>query len=243
MWRVILTLLLASQASAQMWPTPGPGHTSYGTPIAYDQSSTSGVVSAADPSWTHTPVGAPKGVIVFCIVNGSSTDEFTGATYGGTSMTRIASAADTTTELGFTEAYFLGDLTSLQGAKTVVCDGAATGDYWAAAVTFTASGNLATAGDGSCTVSNNAANPSCNIANQTTATMAAAALFSGIASEANITAGTGFTKRQTDDTGFAAQSTVMEVMTVQQASGTVTAAFTAGSDDVAMVAVAVKVAP
>lgn len=39
-----------------------------------------------DLSWTHTPVGTPRGVIVY-VVSNINTDEISGVTYGGNAMT------------------------------------------------------------------------------------------------------------------------------------------------------------
>ena len=50
-------------------------------------------------SFTHTPVGTPKGVIVFVSQNASSTDENGSISYGGVSLTKQAFAHDTATEL------------------------------------------------------------------------------------------------------------------------------------------------
>jgi hypothetical protein len=192
-------------------------------------------------SWTHTPVGTPRGVLVFCMVATISTDVFSGATYGGTAMTAVGSAADSSGEVGFTEAYFLG-ASIPTGAQTAVCTvSSGTNTKHGVAFTFTNNNasDMETAGADFCTVSADVDDPSCTIASQTSPTMAAAAMHSGQNAEASTTAGSGFTIRHSNDYGTS--TTASETMTTQQSSGTVTAAFvTAASDDVAMVGVAIK---
>lgn len=241
-----MTLLaLASIVLAQVFPIPGPGPTfPVGPPpetLSYDASSEGTGTSSL--SWTHSPVGAIEGVVVFCITNGTSTDVISGATYGGSAMTFVARAADATTEPGSTEAYFLGSSIPT-GNQTVVCTvSSGTNAKHGVAVGFNTSGssNTALAGDGSCTVNDNVTNPTCNIANQTTATMAAGGVFSGVAAPSSITPGTGYSTAQDND--FGATSSEVEVMNAEQASGTVTVNFGIGNDDVAMVGVAIKVSP
>jgi len=74
---------------------------------------------AGDWSWTHTPVGTPRGVTVAIVQNGSGfADDVTGVTYGGTAMTRVRRDARTDTEQGATYLYFLGESIPT-GAQTV----------------------------------------------------------------------------------------------------------------------------
>jgi hypothetical protein len=97
--------------------------------IAYDASSeshtgTTGSASQASFSWTHTPIGAPKGVVVFVFSAGTkgSTNPVTGVTYGGVTMTDLGAsyaAADTATELGSVKTFFLGSSIPT-GAKSIV---------------------------------------------------------------------------------------------------------------------------
>lgn len=91
-------------------------------------------------SWTHTPTGTPKGVWVEVDrEDGSSTDAITGVTYGGVSMTLIASAVDSAGEPSYTELYFLG-ASIPTGAQTVQVTTTA-GIYYAGCATQTAGGD------------------------------------------------------------------------------------------------------
>lgn len=126
--------------------------------VAYDTFSdsisgtgTEEFTTATSPvTWTHTPVGTPRGVLIFAIQRGSSTDEFTGAiTYGGQALTAVTGgrAIDTGGETGATKAYFLG--TGIpSGAQTVSIAHAATAGVskkvWC--VTVTAAADTAIAG-------------------------------------------------------------------------------------------------
>ena len=69
-------------------------------------------------SFTHTPVGTPKGVIVYVAQNASSTDENGSISYGGVALTKQTFAHDTATELLGAYAYFLGSGIPT-GAQTV----------------------------------------------------------------------------------------------------------------------------
>jgi len=62
-----------------------------------------------DPqTWTHTPAGTPKGIVVAICHGTESTDLVSTVTYGGVSMARVRSDAATSTEPGRTYLYFLG---------------------------------------------------------------------------------------------------------------------------------------
>lgn len=111
--------------------------------VAFDASSRSGSAvsaSVASFSWTHTPVGTPKGVCVVVAGSTSATNDVTSVTYGGTAVPRVtgAFAADSAGEPSFTDVYFLGSSVPT-GAQTVVVNrnNNANG-VWGAAATVTA---------------------------------------------------------------------------------------------------------
>jgi hypothetical protein len=83
--------------------------------VAHDAASeshtgTTGSASQASFSWTHTPTGTPRGVLVYVFTNGTATQTVTGVTYGGVAMTAVAggAATDTAGEPGQVDTYFLG---------------------------------------------------------------------------------------------------------------------------------------
>ncbi len=115
--------------------------------VAHDASSeshtgTTGSVSEATYSWTHTPVGTPKGVIVFAYVI-DAVDQVTGVTYGGTAMSAVSggNAVDTANEVGRCKAYFLGSSvpTGAQTVEVTRTNGVST--HYATCSTVTASGD------------------------------------------------------------------------------------------------------
>ncbi len=116
--------------------------------VAYDASSeshtgTTGSVSEASFSWTHTPVGTPKGVLIYVMQDNASTDKTTSVTYGGTTVPAVTGgfAADTSGEIRACKTFFLGSGIGA-GAQTVVVN--RTNDttvMYAIAVTVTAAAN------------------------------------------------------------------------------------------------------
>lgn len=87
--------------------------------VAYDTKSA--VTTAGNMSWTHTPVGTPKGVLVLIVQNIGITNEVTSVTYGGTALTQTTDSplyVDAGAEDGTVYAYFLGASVPT-GAQTV----------------------------------------------------------------------------------------------------------------------------
>lgn len=83
--------------------------------VAFDASSeshtgTTGSSNQASFSWTHTPVGTPRGVLVFIINLDTATGVNASVTYGGVSVPAVSGgvAADTAGEVGRCGAFFLG---------------------------------------------------------------------------------------------------------------------------------------
>ena len=204
--------------------------------IAFD-AATEGTGTTA-LTWTHVPVGTPKGVFLFCM-NNTNADVFSGATYGGTAMTQINNATDGTGEPGFAEGYFLG-ASIPTGNQAVVCT-VSTGSTakHGVVITVTAASNTQLAGTGSGTVAVDTDDPSVTITGIAGASYGAAGMHSGQNTEGSTTAGTGMTIGPSNDYGT--QTTASERRTTQQASGNMAIQFiTAASDDVAMVGIAIE---
>src|SRR5690348_5790420 len=94
--------------------------------VAFDASSeshtgTTGSTNQASFSWTHTPVGTPKGVLIFLINLDSATGVNPSITYGGVAVPAVTGGvdADTAGEAGRCAAFFLGSGIPT-GAQTVV---------------------------------------------------------------------------------------------------------------------------
>lgn len=94
--------------------------------VAHDAASEShagatGSTSEASFSWTHTPVGVPRGILVFVLSVAVTEDaaKATSVTYGGVTMQLLnARATDTSTEPATIQTFFLGDGIPT-GAQTV----------------------------------------------------------------------------------------------------------------------------
>lgn len=99
-------------------------------------------------SWTHTPVGTPKGVVVTITQPLGSGDEVSGVTYGGVAMTRVISVARTATEQMRVYIYHLGS-GILTGARTVQVTSTGTSAKQAHAFTMTAAAGMDTTVDAS----------------------------------------------------------------------------------------------
>lgn len=102
--------------------------------VAYDASSEGGA------SFTHTPVGTPRGIWVGIAVNNEAADSITAVTYGGVTMTETSNSPLLNADLNeqaVVYSYFLGSSIPT-GAQTVAITSSA-GTVWAACVSVTAS--------------------------------------------------------------------------------------------------------
>jgi len=121
--------------------------------VAHDAASeshtgTTGSTSEPSFSWTHTPVGTPRGVVVFVFNANSNAVDVTSVTYGGVSMTAVAGgeARDTSIEPGSCKAFFLG-ASIPTGAQTVVVNRNNNANImYAGAATVTASSDTSISG-------------------------------------------------------------------------------------------------
>lgn len=114
--------------------------------VAFDASSeshtgTTGSVSQASFNWTHTPVGTPRGVLVFTFSTFSSNDNATAVSYGASSMTAVSGGRAVSTGgtyIGDVKAWFLGASVPT-GAQTVTITRTNnTDEMYAVAMTVTA---------------------------------------------------------------------------------------------------------
>jgi len=120
--------------------------------VAYDAGSeshtgTTGSTSQASFTWNHTPVGTPKGALVFVFTNANAAD-VTSVTYGGTTMTQVSGgqAIDTAIEPGRTDTFFLGASVPT-GVQAVVVNRVNNADVmYATAITVTAATNTTPVG-------------------------------------------------------------------------------------------------
>ena len=184
-------------------------------------------------SWTHTPVGTPRGAAVI-VVQEKSTDQVSGVTYGGVAMTRVRYDARTATEAGCVYIYFLGASVPA-GAQTVTVTLTDANDTNAVSLTVTSA-----AVDTAVDVSNGLdagiiANPSLAIS-PTVEAVIFYGIFSGLAAPVT-TVETGSTHVAGKDYGT---DSAMWARKSVAAGGATTIGYTAASDDVCHSALAIK---
>ena len=183
-------------------------------------------------SWTHTPVGTPRGVAVI-VVQENAPDQVSGVTYGGVAMTRVRADINATAEIGRVYIYFLGSGIPI-GAQTVVVTLTDVEDCNAVSLTVTA------ASDTSVDVSAGGdpgviANPSLSIS-PTVAAEIFYGIYSGLAAPVT-TVETGSTHVAGKDLG---QESAMWARKSVAAGGATTVGYTAAADDVCHSALAIK---
>jgi hypothetical protein len=116
--------------------------------VAFDASSeshtgTTGSASEASYSWTHTPAGTPKGVLVFAFNSSDNIDDMGVVTYGGVAVAAVTggAASENSAEGGWVKTYFLGSGIPT-GAQTVVVNRTNNAfNMYAVCVTVTATGD------------------------------------------------------------------------------------------------------
>ena len=196
--------------------------------------------STTNISYTHTPVGTPRGVLVMCIGTAADTDEFTSATYGGTSMSEVSGSPNVLTgtghEGGDITVFFLGSSVPT-GAQTVAVTVSGTGVKTCAAVSLTASTDTEVVDSDGTINSVVLDNPSVTLSLGSRVSFAVVAVFSGLNNLTNITPLTGWTGRFEEDFG----SDVAGWYTYNTIGSTdVTAGWTQAGNDALMIAVAVS---
>jgi hypothetical protein len=204
--------------------------------IVFDAASEFERTGTTDPqTWTHTPTGTPRAVVVAIVHGTSTTDHVSTVTYGGVSMGEVVRATDSATELGAAELWFLGAGIPT-GAQTVSVDLASgtTDDIHFVCMTWTAGANCEVI-DFDSINSGDPANPSVTLQYGGRSSVAVAALYGGGASPAQFTPNANCTTVHDNDLG-AFYSEVIR----QTSAGTADFAVggTAGSDDVAYAALA-----
>ncbi len=201
----------------------------------YDTSAEVERTGTTDPqTWTHTPVGIPRGVAVAIVHGTSSTDHVVSVTYGGVALTRKIRATDTAGEDGAAEWWFLGSGIPT-GAQTVSVDlsSGTTDDMHFVSVTVTANADTEVIDTDS--LSGDQADPSVTLQYGGRYGLAVAALYGGGAAPTNFTPNANCTTMQDFDFGNFYSRTIRQTTT-----GTADFAIggTATSDDVAYAAMA-----
>ena len=205
--------------------------------IAFDAFTSSGQITG-DISFDHTPVGTPKGVLVYVIMTGASIS-VTSVTYGGAALTETADSpvSNVTGELGSTHCYFLGSSIP-SGMQTVAVDVLlGTEVSIAGVITLTADQDTSVVDTGF-VLSDTTSATTTTLALGGVSSFCATGFWSGLNQVSNYTPLTGWTERAENDYGNTGAGiyTYDTVSTVD-----VTAGYTpSGSDDCAMHAIAVR---
>jgi len=190
-----------------------------------------------DQSWTHSPTGTPRGILVFIVLD-EATDVINGVTYGGTSMTEVTGSPllKATGEAAGVICYFLG--TSVpSGAQTIAIDySSGTASYSAFVISLTA-GTSETAIEDTTTISSDAvANPSGTLTVDENS-FAIVGFMSGQDAVTGVTPSTGWTNRREVD-----MSTMIAACYTKDANSStdITFGWTQTSNDALAIGVAVK---
>jgi hypothetical protein len=204
--------------------------------VAFDAFS-NGTAGTGDISWTHTPVGTPRGVIVI-VLGVSGTDGVSGVTYGGSAMTEVTGSPNlkASTELAGVYVYFLG--TSIPtGAQTVAMTSANVHLKSISAITLTADADTEVVDSDATINSDSAADPSVTLSLGGRTAFAAIGLVSGQDAVTGITPLTDWTSRLEQDAGAV---TVGHYTYDTIGSTDVTAGWTQTAEDATAIALAVS---
>ncbi|MFN8521297.1 MAG: hypothetical protein U0667_18390 [Chloroflexota bacterium] len=209
---------------------------------AFDAYSVSGEYTAgsADPyTWTHTPSGTPRGIVIFDQQSGTSSDHVNGPVlYGGVATSRVLIAQDTAAEAAALVAYFLGSGIPT-GPQTVSIDHdtGIFGTKHAICISLTGSGDLEVVASGK--AENDQANPTVTLDSGTRTALKLFGLYSGQDAIASITNSAGMTRILAEKWTAGVFCRVYGYRTTP-ATGSETVLQTATSDDVAMIGLAIS---
>lgn len=193
-------------------------------------------------TFTFTPVGTPKGILVFVAHGTVSTDLINGAvTYGGVAMTRIATngfAQATAGEVGASYAYFLGSSIPT-GAQTVSITHTGSADVkWAICASMTAAADTEVGASGK--LENTQTSPQLALDTGGTSSLRYCILYSGTNAPGNAAVLTGMEANTIGVShDFGAFSAVLGQQT-DAVSGSFTIGFTLGVTDTAFIAAAIQ---
>lgn len=159
--------------------------------------------STTDKTWTHTPVGTPRAILVYIIQDVGTGDEVVGVTYGGVAMTRVRYLAGLAgTEDGAVYAYFLGTNVPT-GAQTVSVDVDATGsDKAFDSISYTADADCAVEGHDGGDDSSGVNHSLTLVTGAGVETAVSSACHSGANAGGGNTAGVGYTRQNGNGIGW-----------------------------------------
>jgi len=190
-------------------------------------------------SWTHTPVGTPRGILVFCHTGAqASSQTVTGVTYSGVTMAAAGSANLTAGENGNVTGWFLGESVPT-GAQTVtvtiLTDGGS--NIYGTSISLTAAADTSVLGTNNSINSSSSANPSSTLALGSVSAFVAMAFRSGQGAVSGITPLTNWTDILEVDDGAETGGTYRYNII---GSTDVTVGWTQTADDAVALAVAIR---
>jgi hypothetical protein len=190
-------------------------------------------------SWTHTPVGTPRAVIVFIVQTGAGTDQVTSVTYGGTSMTEVSGSPNlhAAGETGAVYAYFLGSAIPT-GAQTVTVNVSGAASKRAVAYTLTANADTEIVDSDGTINSSFLSNPSRTLSLSGRTSWAGIGFYSGQNAVGSITPLGSWTGDLEHSFGGIQVAGWYQFNTI--GSSDVTAGWTQAADDAVMIGVAVS---
>lgn len=207
-----------------------------------DNSGSANFTTTSPATFTHTPVGTPRAVLVFIGENAASADVITAVTYGGVSMTRVPTnglAQDSAGEVGAIFCYFLGSSIPT-GAQTVSITHTGSADVkFPVCITLTAAADTEIGASGK--LEGDQADPQIALDTGATESLRFAAVHSGQNTLGNLSPVTDVSATLSSARfDYGSQVALIGRQTSAASSGSFTIGWTALSEDVAMVAVAVQ---
>lgn len=203
--------------------------------VAFD-AHTSSAGGTGDYTYDHVPVGTVRGVIVHVIVNGLAVG-ISGVTADGAALTEVAESPVTnaTGELGSCHTFFLGSSIPA-GTLTIAVDATLGTEVSVSGCTTLTADQDTSVVDTGIVLSDGASNPSVTLSLGSVSSFVMIGAWSGLGN-LSMAPNTGWTERFEHDYGNqnALIYTYDTVGTTDVAAG-----YTAGSDDVAMHAIAVR---
>lgn len=205
--------------------------------VAFDAATaSSGWTSSPDPfTFNHTPAGTPSGAVV--LIGGSNSgDLITSVTYGGVSMTRTTNgrAFDSVGEALSVYTYFLGSGVPT-GTQAVSIDHTASGHAKIAfCITVTAGGDTEVVTDN--LLQGDQANPQITLDSGSVTALRCFIVGSGHNSPSSLTLISGMSSVGSGTDGT---KSIVCARETTPSSGSTTVGWTATSEDVAMIAVAI----
>lgn len=192
--------------------------------------------TTGDRTFTHTPSGTPKGVVV--VVHAAATAQpVTGVDYGGLAMVLSQSAVDAT-ETGSIWIYTLTEVEVPTGAQTVTLQGCTADSKFATCATQTADTTGTKVNATNAVDTTTSTNPTVTV-NTTATTLLYGAVHGGAAAPTSYAVGSGYTVMHNADYG--AKSARGQRRTAEVSSGAIAFNFTFGtSDDWCIAAVALE---